>query len=257
MKSNIFLRSALLGLQASLSTQLHIPRAADSLIPYPTRKIGNVSVVDTKIVREAQAFARSHSSDVVWNHIVRGWLYGSLIIAHNDTLRTTVDAEAHAMAAILHDLGWDQTPNSTVVSTDRRFEVDGAIGARNFINSHSSNPKDWNANRVQLVWDSIALHTQPSIFEYKQDTVAVTGLGILMDFEGPAEGVTQQEYDAVVAAFPKVEFEETVNQTFVWLCQTKPKTTYDTFMQPWGDNYVANYSADGYRIIDIISALPR
>lgn len=30
----------------------------------------------------------------------------------------------------------------------------------------------------------------------------------------------------------------------------------DTFMQPWGDNFVANYSAEGYRVFDIISALP-
>lgn len=145
---------------------------------------------------------------------------------HNDTLRATVDAEAHAMAAILHDLGWDQTPNSPVVSADRRFEVDGAIGAREFIDSHSDDPSAWDAHRVQLVWDSIALHTQESIYKYKESTVAVTGHGILMDFEGPSDGVTQEEYDTVEAAFPKTQFKEGVNQTFVWLCQTKPETTY-------------------------------
>ena len=143
-----------------------------------------------------------------------------------------MDAEAHAVAAILHDLGWDQTPNSTVVSTDRRFEVDGAIGAREFINSHADDPSAWDANRVQVVWDAIALHTQRSIYEYKQDTVAVTGLGILMDFQGPAEGVTQEEYDTVEAAFPKTQFKEGVHQTFVWLCQTKPETTYGKSSSP-------------------------
>ncbi|KAJ8124644.1 hypothetical protein O1611_g8995 [Lasiodiplodia mahajangana] len=73
-----------------------------------------------------------------------------------------------------------------------------------------------------------------------------------MDFLGPSSGVTQQEYDTVLSAFPKVQFNEGINQTFVWLCGTKPKTTYDTFMQPWGDNYVANYSSEGNRVFDTI-----
>jgi hypothetical protein len=137
-----------------------------------------------------------------------------------------VDAEAHAVAAILHDLGWDQTPNSTTISPDRRFEVDGAIAARDFIRGHAPNPKAWDNHRVQLVWDSIALHTQQSIFEYKENNVAVTGNGILMDFLGPAAGVTQKEYDDVIAAYPKTQFKEGVNQTFVWLCQTKPSSTW-------------------------------
>ncbi|KAI3321475.1 hypothetical protein HD806DRAFT_153869 [Xylariaceae sp. AK1471] len=255
MKGASVLRIALLGLQASLSTQLSIPRTAPNAAVYPTRTIGNITVVDTELVREAQVYARKHSSDVVWNHVVRGWLFGTLIIARNATLRATVDAEAHALAAILHDLGWDQTPNSTVVSTDRRFEVDGAIAARDFIHSHSHDQVAWNEHRVQLVWDSIALHTQDSIYKYKEDTVAVTGAGILMDFSGPSQGVTQQDYDAVLAEVPKLQFSEGINQTFVWLCGTKPKTTYDTFMQPWGDNYVANYSSKGNRVFDTIFAL--
>ncbi|KAI3335852.1 hypothetical protein F4824DRAFT_510709 [Ustulina deusta] len=257
MRGTFLLHLWLLGLQASLSMQLSIPSPGrNTTTTYPTRTIGNITVVDTELVREAQVFARSHSNDIVWNHIVRGWLYGTLIISHNDTLRATVDAEAHAMAAILHDLGWDQTPNSTTVSVDRRFEVDGAIAARDFILSHVHGQNAWDNHRVQLVWDSIALHTQASIYKYKEETVAVTGSGILMDFQGPSDGVTQQEFDSVLAAFPKMQFEEGINQTFVWLCMTKPETTYDTFMQPWGDNYVANYSANGYRIFDVLSALP-
>ncbi|KAI1421090.1 hypothetical protein F5Y12DRAFT_718841 [Xylaria sp. FL1777] len=252
MRGSFLFHIVLLGLRASFSTQLYIPDPTKNITAYPTRNIGNVTVVDTELVREAQVFARNHSNDIVWNHIMRGWLYGTLIISHNDTLRATVDAEAHAVAAILHDLGWDQTPNSTTVSADRRFEVDGAIAARSFIQSHKHKQDDWDNHRLQLVWDSIALHTQDSIYKYKEDTVAVTGSGILMDFEGPSEGVTQQEYNTVEAVFPKVQFNSGINQTFIWLCMTKPETTYDTFMQPWGENYVSNYSAKGHRAFDTI-----
>ncbi|KAI8953646.1 hypothetical protein F4801DRAFT_536106 [Xylaria longipes] len=229
MRATPVVHAALLGLHASLSTQLYIPGTSSSLTNYPTRTLGNVTVVDTELVREAQAFAREHSSDITWNHVMRGWLYGTLVIAHNDTLRATVDAEAHAVAAILHDLGWDQTANSPVVSADRRFEVDGAIAARDFIRSHSADQAAWDDHRVQLVWDSIALHTLESIFKYKEDIVAVTGTGILMDFTGPTAGVTQQEYDTVIAAFPKTQFFQGVNETFIWLCGTKPNTTYGEF----------------------------
>ncbi|KAI0968630.1 hypothetical protein F4678DRAFT_442362 [Xylaria arbuscula] len=255
MKTTFLSHAALLCLQASFSTQLYLPRA-NGVATYPTTVLGNVTVVDTELVREAQAYARNHSNDIVWNHIVRSWLYGTLIISHNDTLQATVDAEAHALAAILHDLGWDETPNSPVVSPDRRFEVDGAIGARDFITSHAENPSHWDDHRLQLIWDSIALHTQSSIYKYKEDIVSVTGTGIFMDFQGPTGEITQQEYDDVIAAFPKDQFEEGVNQTFVWLCQNKPATTYDTFMQPWGDNFVQNYTAVGNRTFDLITTLP-
>ncbi|KAI1813274.1 hypothetical protein GGS20DRAFT_491498 [Poronia punctata] len=245
----------LLCLQTSLSSQLTIPTTTThgKYPSHPTRTLGNVSVADTKLVREALDFAKGHtSSDAIWNHVMRGWLYGTLIISHNATLQSTVDPETHAIAAILHDLGWDQTANSSVISPDRRFEVDGAVAAGRFLATHTK----WDDHRIQLVWDSIALHTQESIFRYKQDTVLVTGEGIQMDFRGASAGVTEEEYDAVLRAFPKTRFRETVNETFVWLCESKPETTYDTFMQPWGDNYVKNYSSQGNRAFDLISALP-
>ncbi|KAI0469558.1 hypothetical protein F4859DRAFT_516052 [Xylaria cf. heliscus] len=249
MKATAMLHAALLGLQASVSTQLSIPRDTATISKYPTRTVANVSLVDTALVREAAAFARQHSNDEVWNHIMRGWLYGVIAISHNSTLRATVDLETHAVAALLHDLGWDQTPHSPVVSTDKRFEVDGAIAAREFIRQHASS---WDEHRVQLVWDSIALHTQKDIFLYKENTVMVTGAGIYMDFTGPTTGVTQKEYNAVEAVYPKPNFLPAVNETFIWLCATKATTTYDNFMQPWGDNYVHGYNSTGHRVFDTL-----
>ncbi|KAI1320779.1 hypothetical protein F5Y16DRAFT_77331 [Xylariaceae sp. FL0255] len=223
----------------------------DHSTAYPTRSLANITVIDTPIVREAQAYARAHSSDVVYDHIIRSWLFGVLILEHNATLKELVDPETHAVATLLHDLGWDQTPGSSVVSSDRRFEVDGAIAAREFLTTRE--PERWGERRSQLVWDSIALHTQESIWTYKEPVVMVTGAGIFNDFDNMYGDITQSEYDAVVKAIPRVDFIETVNQTFVWLCQSKPITTYDTFMQPWGDEFVQGYNATGYRVFDIIT----
>jgi hypothetical protein len=156
---------------------------------------------------------------------MRSWLFGTTIIAKNATLGKTVDPEVHAVATILHDLGWDQDPNSTFISSDRPFEVDGAIAARNFIQNYKKGKK-WDARRLQLVWDAIALHTQQRIYEHKEPEVRVTGRGILVEFTGPALGISKQDYDNINAEFPKDDFKSGVTGAFVWLCQTKPETTY-------------------------------
>ncbi|KAK4150608.1 hypothetical protein C8A00DRAFT_17902 [Chaetomidium leptoderma] len=217
----------------------------------PSRIMAGVSVIDTPIVRSAQAYARQHSSDFVYKHIMRSWLFGVLMIDANHTLRATTDREIHAVAVLLHDLGWDQTVNSSVVSADRRFEVDGAIAARDFIRHHADGRR-WEERRVQLVWDAIALHSEQRIAYFKELDVQVVSKGISMDFEGPGLGVGAEAYDAVVRAFPKDDFKTGFNETMVWLCRTKPAATYDTWMQPWGDRYVADYASEGNLRIDTI-----
>lgn len=192
---------------------------------FPMREIAGVPVVDTPVVRDAELYMRQHSSDWLYKHVMRSLLFGTLIIQHNDTLASAIDLETHAVATLLHDLGWERQLNSSIVSTDRRFEVDGAIAARDFLHEHDDG-KLWDDSRIQLVWDSIALHTERSIAYYKELTVQVVSKGISMDFSGPAFGVTDEEYAAVLEQFPQDDLVDGVNNTFIWLCQTKPGTTY-------------------------------
>ena len=195
------------------------------LKPYPRRTLGGVSVVDTPIVRAAEAFARQNGQDFTYKHIMRSWLFGALVIQHNETLRTTIDLEVHAVASLLHDLGWDRTDGSPMISVDRRFEIDGAIAARNFIRDHRDG-KRWEERRVQLVWDAIALHTEQSIALFKELDVQVVHKGIITDFDGPQLGITEDEYAAVVKDFPRDDLQDGYNETVIWLCNTKPATTY-------------------------------
>jgi hypothetical protein len=191
----------------------------------PRETIGGVSVIQTPIVRDALAYARANSDDLTYNHVVRSWLFGALIIEKNATLSNEVDLEVHAVATILHDLGWDERPNSPLISNDRRFEVDGAIAARSFIIGHSEG-KRWPKDKVQLVWDSIALHTQQSIWLYKEPDVAVVAQGIYSDIFGPTLGITQTQYDTVWKTFPGEKAAKTVEDKIVSLCRRKPVSTY-------------------------------
>lgn len=73
--------------------------------------------------------------------------------------------------------------NTSFVSKDKWFEVDGAQAARDFIRRTSSD--EWDGHRLQLVWDAIALHTNPDIARYKQPEVIYTSAGTFSEVVGP------------------------------------------------------------------------
>ncbi|KAF4445325.1 Ankyrin-2 [Fusarium acutatum] len=194
-------------------------------LSFPTREVAGITVVNTPIVQDAEAFALEHSTYPIYKHVMRSWLYGVLMIHANETLSDTIDLEVHAVATLLHDLGWDTTEASPIISADRRFEIDGALAAREFIQGHQDG-KFWHQRNVQLVWDAIALHTERSISYFKELDVQVVSKGIAMDFSGPAYGVLGEDYAAIAKAFPKSDLKDSVNDTIIWLCDTKPQTTY-------------------------------
>jgi hypothetical protein len=79
--------------------------------------------------------------------------------------------------------------NTSFVSTDRWFEVDGAQAARAFIRGASGG--EWDEDRLQLVWDAIALHTNADIAKFKQPEVIYTSAGTFSEIVGPELAKTQ------------------------------------------------------------------
>jgi hypothetical protein len=178
-------------------------------------------------VRAAQIMARQYSEDYLFNHIMRTWLFGALVISHNTTLQRTVDLEVHAISSMLHDLGL--VLKAPWISQDRRFEVDSAFAATDFVEgqvAHDDGGSAWDAHRLQLLFDSVLLSSEPKFSLYKEATVASVVSGVVIDLTGRDDGVTIAEYNNVVAAFPKLNFLPGVNQTIVTLCASKPNTTY-------------------------------
>ncbi|CZR56833.1 uncharacterized protein PAC_06722 [Phialocephala subalpina] len=190
----------------------------------PTIVIAGVTVPNTPIVQAAQVYARAHADDMTFNHIMRSWLFGAIIINKNATLSSTIEPETLAVAV------WDNT--GALISTDKRFEVDGAIAAWDFIDSAVTNgtAHGWDEYRKQLVWDSIVLHTDPSIFQYKQPVVKTTATGIFADFQGPnsdlSHTLTWDEYYQVKDAFPRLDIGPSVTRIICGFARTKPATTY-------------------------------
>lgn len=206
---------------------------------------------DNPLITSALAYARAHMIDSLYNHVVRSWLFGFAIADKIPALQDR-DREAHSIAAILHDLAWDHT--NELISKDDRFEVDGANAARNFLKKEASGPYD--KHQLQLVWDSIALHTTPSIALHKEPEVVATFFGITADFTGvpgaPNGALTQEDYDAIVKEVPRLGFKDDFREAFCGLCRTKPQTTYDNIVSDWGGKYVEGYTR--LRGIDMLEA---
>jgi len=218
----------------------------------PTRVLAGVTVPDTPLITKALAYTRKFLTDTAYNHVVRSWLFGHYI-ASNSPGFPDRDVELHAISAILHDLGWDKTGEH--VSKDKRFEIDGANAARDFLIREGAT-KDWDKHRLQLVWDSIALHTSASIAIHKEPEVAACCVGIITDFTGPEKGpgaaLTRAAWDGIVKEFPRLEFKKDTIDTLCGLCRNKPETTYDNFVADFGLAYVEGYSVEGSRLLDII-----
>ncbi|KAK4669886.1 uncharacterized protein QC763_206920 [Podospora pseudopauciseta] len=250
---NLISSSFLLLLSFPISTTATTPRP-----PYPNRTLVGITMIDTPIVRDAQAYARRYCSDSTYNHIMRSWLLGLLHLSHDPALASKIDLEVHALGLILHDLATNHSLSAPFVTPNRRFEVDSAIAAADFIRSHPDGKK-WPGWRVQRVWDGIALHAEPGLALYKEADVFAIYWGNELEFSwerpgGERKGVTAEERERVLQEFPRPTLEEggrgNVFAFVAWYCKYKPESTYNTWMQPFGELLVPGYSAVGHRVID-------
>jgi len=218
-----------------------------------TRVHAGITVPHTPLITKALAYARLHLNDLAYNHVLRSWLFGTYIADNIPDLHDR-DIELHSVAAILHDLGWSTTAG--FISKDKRFEVDGANAAREFLKKEGG--AAWDKHRLQLAWDAIALHDNPSIATEKEVEVRTCHLGIAADFLGPERSyggvLTRDIWDGIVKEYPRSGFKDGVKKTMCHLCMTKPDTTYDNIVGDFGENYLDGYSREGRLFVDLVEA---
>ncbi|KAF2187354.1 hypothetical protein K469DRAFT_570351 [Zopfia rhizophila CBS 207.26] len=234
-----------------------------AILPHFTRIIAGIPVPNTPLINASISMARDNLPDDGYNHVMRAWLNGQAIINKLPAAnRSGIDQEAFGVAAILHDLGW--SPNPDFISSDKRFEVDGAIAARSFL-QHEGGEK-WDKHRQQLVWDSIALHTNADIARYKELEVALVSAGTITELVGPEIGkqffgdlitVNQAEWEQIAIEFPRQGLKGYFRDVMTGLCRFKPDTTYQNFVGDYGEVFMKNYTRVGHRLVDLMeSVLP-
>lgn len=179
------------------------------------QKVAGIIIPDSTIASQATELLLEHGTEFIYNHSLRVFLFSSLNAKRN---HLDHDTELLYVASVFHDLGL--VPHYS--SPDLRFEVDGANAARDFLKSHGI-PQ----NKLQLVWDTIALHTSIGIAEHKENEVALMYSGVGLDVMGEGyETLSSDNREAIVGAFPRNDFKRKIIPTFFSGFEHKTETTF-------------------------------
>ncbi len=193
------------------------------------RVLAGVSVPETPAISRAIEFARVRTEPYLFNHAMRSWLFASIIAQRNQTVH---DGEVLAVGTILHDVGLTEDFNGP-----RRFEVEGANAARAF-----ARDQDFDDRRAQLIWDTVALNSTPSIALHKEAEVALSTMGIGLDWGGWGyETLNETLVAAILEEFPRLEMKQQFTHAVCRIVETRPDTTYDNFARDFGERFVPGY----------------
>lgn len=178
-------------------------------------KLAGVDIPDSQVAKQATELLLEHGNEFLYNHSLRVFLFSSLNAKRNNIKH---DTELLYISSVFHDLGL--VPHYS--SPDKRFEVDGANAARDFLKSHG-----YPEQSLQRVWDTIALHTTIGIAEYKEPEVALMYSGVGLDVMGEGyEHLSTENRDAIIKAFPRTDFKKKIIPAFFDGFKHKTDTTF-------------------------------
>jgi hypothetical protein len=216
-------------------------KAAPEAWPIP-KEVAGIKLPDSKLARDATDFARGLSAPVVFNHVLRTFVFGTLL---GRAKKLKFDSELFYLGAVLHDLG--QTER---FMGKQRFEVDGADAAAEFLRGQGV-PKE----SIEVVWDAVALHTSRGIVERKRPEIALVSAGAGADVVGfGVDQLPRATVAQVLAAFPRRGLKKAYQKVLAEIVARKPETAAGNFLAAVGERYVPGYRAPNF--CDLMDAAP-
>jgi hypothetical protein len=195
----------------------------------------NVTVPDTKLAREANSLVRDVTTDLIYYHSLRVYVWGSLQGRNRDL---SFDPELLYIGAMFHDVGL----NEEFRHSGRRFEVDSADEARRFLHDHGV-PED----SVRRVWTAIALHTTPGIPEFMEPEVALVTAGVEYDVLGIGyHDISDADRAAVIAMHPRPDFKRNILRAFTDGIAPRPDTTFGNVKADVLERYVPGFQRGNF-----------
>lgn len=179
-------------------------------------KINGIAIPNTKMAREATQLVRDTESDLLFHHSSRVYYWAALAGQRREL---KVDHELLYIGCMFHDMGLTHEH----CSCDKRFEVDGAFAAQDFMRQYGVNQAD-----IDKVWTAIALHTTPGIPEFMAPEIALVTAGVEMDVLGiDYDKFSDEQREQVVNMHPRpTAFKEEMIQAFYDGIKNKPATTF-------------------------------
>jgi HD domain len=202
-----------------------------------------IQIPDTKLAREAHDILREFSTELLYNHSNRVYLFAA---EQGRQQKLRFDPELLYVSAAFHDLGLLKEYSSEA----ERFEVDGANAARQFLVAHGI-PQD----KAQTAWEAIALHTTPGVTQYMEPEVALLFTGVGLDVLGEGFDKFPAEIRGeIVAAYPRANFKEGIVKSFFGGFAHKPATTWGTVKADVCERFIAGYKSPNF--CDLIANSP-
>jgi hypothetical protein len=205
--------------------------------------VAGISIPDSKLACEATDLLREYGTPLLFAHSLRVYLFGAIRGRHR---KLKVDGELLYFGAVFHDLGL--TPRYR--SSDHRFEIDSANAARDFLRANGIDE-----TTAAVVWDAIALHTTPEIPWHKRPEIALVTGGVEADVLGDGLGeIPAADRDAVLAAYPRIDFKRGIVRAFSDGFAHKPETAFGTMNTDVLDRTLPGYCRPNF--CDLITANP-
>ncbi len=154
---------------------------------------------DTASARRAIDMAFANEKESLANHSVRSYLFSMIQSAHEDEAVSDDDKELIFFASVLHEMGTTEAARG-----EPRFELQGADLAAN-----SLRVEGFAEDRIDRVWEAIALHTTPQIPERRGPVARLLQRGVVMDFGGGVDAVSDELAEALFARYPRLELTRT------------------------------------------------
>lgn len=201
--------------------------------------IAGILIPDSTLAREATDLVRSTTSELIYHHSRRVFLFGML---QAERAGITPDPELLYVAALFHDFGLVPPYRGDT----QRFELDGADEARRFLASHGVPDADGDK-----VWTAVALHTTPEVPWRMAPEIAATTAGVETDVLGMRlELLSAQEIAAVVEAHPRPDFKNHILAAFNDGFKNRPDSTFGTVNADVLEHFVPGFTRTNF--VDVI-----
>src|SRR5947209_18682498 len=202
-----------------------------------------ITVPDTKLARDATELVRESTTDLVYHHSSRVFLFGSL---QGRNRGLSFDPELLYIGAMFHDLGL----NAEFRGSGRRFEVDSAEEARRFLRGNGV-PED----SIRRVWTAIALHTTPGIPEFMEPEVALVTAGVEFDVLGIGyDAISDSDRAEITALHPRPDFKRRILAAFTAGIAPRPETTFGNVKADVLEHFVPGFRRGDF--VEVIQNSP-
>jgi hypothetical protein len=175
---------------------------------------GDLPFPRTTLAEDAARFAREAIPPPIFNHSMRTYLYGRFL-GEQQGLQPgrDYDDELLFLGCVLHDAGLGEPGNG-----EQTFDVDGADLAAGWLTEQGVA-----ADRVEVVWDAIALHLHFEIASRKRPEIALVTAGAGYDL-GPAGPALPEGYaQRVHRVLPRLHAAAVLHDTIVGQALDKPQ----------------------------------